>query len=165
MSNFKKVQNKLCKQFCKTTNPETRKQLHKSFRSYRNFTITPRISKEKYHKSFFKDNKKDSKKVWEGIRSKINVKNKKSFNNISLNIDNESITYDLTISDHFNNFFASVAKDVVNKVPKTPKPFDSYLKNSNETSFTHKKGQGLIEAKIDNNIPCLGASNLGFQIN
>ena len=27
------------------------------------------------------------------------------------------------------------------------------------------KGQGLIEAKIDNGILCLGASNLGTQIN
>ena len=73
--------------------------------------------------------------MWEGIRSIINVKNEKSSNNISLNIDNETITDDLTISNHFNNFFTSVAKNLVNKIPKTPKSFNSCLKNSNENSF------------------------------
>ena len=144
LSNSIKIKNKLYKQFCKTTNPESRKQLHESFKNYRNLTITlTRISKEKYYKSFFEDNKKDSKKVWEGIRSIINVKNEKSSNNISLNIDNETITDDLTISNHFNNFFTSVAKNLVNKIPKTPKSFDSYLKNSNTNSFfiTYNKGR------------------------
>ena len=135
MSNSIKIKNKLYKQFCKATNPESRKQLHESFKNYRNLTITlTRISKEKYYKSFFEDNKKDSKKVWEGIRSIINVKNEKS-SNISLNIDNETITDDLTISNHFNNFFTSVAKNLVNKIPKTPKSFHSYLKSSNENPF------------------------------
>ena len=48
---------------------------------------------------------------------------------------NESITDDLTISNHINNFFTSVAKNLVNKIPKTTKSFHSYLKNSNEDSF------------------------------
>ena len=71
----------------------------------------------------------------EGIRSIINVKNEKSSNNKSLKIDNEIITDDLTISNHFNSFFTLVAKNLVNKIPKTPKSFDSYLKNSSENSF------------------------------
>ena len=48
LSNSIKIKNKLYKQFCKTTNPESRKQLHESFKNYRNFTATlTRISKEK----------------------------------------------------------------------------------------------------------------------
>ena len=73
--------------------------------------------------------------MWEGIRSIINVKNVKSSNNIGLNIDNETITDDLIISNHFNNFFASVAKNLYNKIPKTHKSLDSYLKISKENSF------------------------------
>ena len=87
-----------------------------------------------YYKSFLRIIKK-IKKVWESIRSIINVKNEKFSNNISLNIDNEIITDDLTNSNHFNNFFTSVAKNLVNKIPKTPKSFNSYLKNPNENSF------------------------------
>ena len=74
------VKNKLYKQFCKTTNPSRRKQLHEFFRNYRNLTIIlTRISEEKYYKSFFED-KKDSKVVWEDIWSIINMQNKKSNN-------------------------------------------------------------------------------------
>ena len=71
----------------------------------------------------------------EGIWSIINLKNEKSSNNISLNIDNETIADDLTISNHFNNFFTSFTKNLFNKIPKTPKSFKLYLKNSNENSF------------------------------
>ena len=124
MSNSTKIKNKLYKQFCKTTNPKSRKQLHESIKNYRNLTITlTRISKKKYYKSFFEDNKKHSKKLWKGIRSIINVKNEKCSKNISLNIDNETITDDLTTSNHFNNFFISVLKNLVNKIPKIPKSF------------------------------------------
>ena len=64
----------------------------------------------------------------------------KSSNSTSLNINNETITDDLTISNHFNNFFTSVAKNLVNKIYKTPKFFHSYLKNSDKNFFiTHNK--------------------------
>ena len=63
------------------------------------------------------------------------MKNKKSSNNISLNIDNETIIDHLTTSNHFNNIFTSVAKGLINEIPKTPKSVDSYLKNSNENCF------------------------------
>ena len=62
------------------------------------------------------------------------MKNEKYSNNISLSIDNKTITDDLTISDHFNNFFTLVAKGV-NKISKTPKLFLSYLKNLSKNSF------------------------------
>ena len=55
------------------------------------------------------------------------MKKKKIFQNINLNIDNETIADDLTIPNHFNNFFTSVAKSLAHKIPKTPKSFDSYL--------------------------------------
>ena len=71
--------------------------------------------------------------MWEGSRSIINIKNEKSSNNISLNIVNETIAN--YISNHFNNFFTSFAKNLVNKIPETPKSFRSYLKNSNENSL------------------------------
>ena len=63
------------------------------------------------------------------------MKNEKFSNNISLNIDNETITDDLTISNHFFNFFTSVPKNLVNKIPKTPKSFDSYLKIQTKALF------------------------------
>ena len=50
------------------------------------------------------------KKIWEGIRSVVRIANKKLIKNISLNIDNETITDDKVISNHFNKFSSSVAR-------------------------------------------------------
>ena len=63
----------------------------------------------------FEDNLTIIKKILKsvvGIQSITNIKIEKSSNNVSLNFDNE--TDDLTISNNFNNFFISVAKNLVN---------------------------------------------------
>ena len=61
------------------------------------------------NKSFFQDNKKDSQKVWKRTRSIVSITNKKSIQNINLNIGNETITDDKVISNDFNKFFRSIA--------------------------------------------------------
>ena len=102
------MKNKLYKQFCKATDPDRKKQLHECFKNYRNITATLiGISKEKYYKSFFEENKKSS--------------------NISLNIDNETMTDNLTITNQFNNFSTLIAKHLVTKIQKMLKSFDSYF--------------------------------------
>ena len=65
----------------------------------------------------------------------------KIFQHISLNIDYETITDDFTNSNHFNNFFTSIAKNLVNKIPKTPKSFESYIKIHTETLFSYHPQQ------------------------
>ena len=65
----------------------------------------------------------------------MRVINKKSTQNISLNIDNETITDDKVISNHFNKFFSYVARKLVKKIPNTTKTFDSYLKKQSQKSF------------------------------
>ena len=57
----------------------------------------------------------------------MSVTNKKSIQNIILNIDNETITADKVNSNHFNKFFSSIAGKLVKKIPNTTKIFDSYL--------------------------------------
>ena len=100
------------------------------FQNYRNLTtILTRVCKEDYYKSFFQDNKKDSKKIWQGIRSIVSVTNKKSKQNINLNIDNETITDDKVISNHFKKFFSSIAGKLIREIPNTTKIFDLYYLN------------------------------------
>ena len=56
--------------------------------------------------------------------------------NISLNIDKETITDVKVISNRFNKSFNSVAGKRVKKIPNTMKAFDSYLNNlKNSSSF------------------------------
>ena len=80
----------------------------------------------------FRKIKKKSVKVWTCITSILSVTNKSSIQNISLNIDNETITDDEITSNHFNKFFSSVAGNLVKKVPNTTKTFDSSLNNKDE---------------------------------
>ena len=109
LSNSIKIKNRVYKQFCKASDPIKKRKLHEQFKNYRNLTtILTRVCKD-YYKSFFQDNKKDSEKIWEGIRSIVSVTNKKSIQNINLNIDNETITDDKVISNHFKKFFSSIA--------------------------------------------------------
>ena len=65
----------------------------------------------------------------------MSVTNKKSIQNINLNIDNETITDDKVISNHFNKFFSSIAGKLVRKIPNTTKTFDSYLNKQSEKYF------------------------------
>ena len=62
----------------------------------------------------------------------MSVTNKKSIQNINLNIDNETITDDKVISNHFNKFFSSIAGKLVRKIPNTTKTFDSYFNKQSE---------------------------------
>ena len=79
-------------------------------------------------------------KVWTGIRSILSVTNKSSIQSISLNIDNdeiyidndEQITDDEIISNHYYKFFSSVPGNLVKKIPNITKTFDSSLNNEDE---------------------------------
>ena len=44
-----------------------------------------------------------------------------------LNKDNETLTNDKVIFNHFNKFFSSIAGKLVRKIPNITKTFDSYL--------------------------------------
>ena len=77
---------------------------------------------------------KMQKKLWSGIRSIINIKNKK-FQNISLTIDSKTITNSNTLANHLNKFFTSIASKVLQKIPKEDKRFNDFQNFYNENSF------------------------------
>ena len=111
-----KIKNRVYKHFFITRDANKKRKLHVWFKNYRNITtILTRVCKEKYYKSFFQENKTDSMKVWEGVRSTVSTKNKNSIQNISLNIYNKTTTDDKVISNHFNKFFSSVAVKLFKK--------------------------------------------------
>ena len=69
----------------------------------------------------------------EGIKPIVSVTNKKSVQNVSLNINNKTITDDNVISNHFTKFFSYVAGKLVKKIRNTTKTF--YLNKQSEKSF------------------------------
>ena len=78
--------------------------------------------------------RKKKKKKSTGITSILSVTNKSPIQSISLNKDNETITDDEIVSNHFNKFFTSVARNLIKKIPNTTKTFDSSLNNEDEKS-------------------------------
>ena len=113
-----KVKNRIYKQFCKTTDPHEKTEIQERFKVYRNHVVTlSRICKENYYKEYFEDNRKNTKKLWSGIRSIINIKNKK-FQNISPTIDSKTVTNSNILANHFNKFFTSIAGRLLQKYSK-----------------------------------------------
>ena len=148
LSNSIKIKNRIYKQFCKANDVIKKRKLHERFKNYRNLTTTlTRVCKEEYYKSFFQNNKKDSKKVWEGVRSIVSITNKKSIQNINLNIDKETITDDKEISNHFNKFFSSIAGKLVKKYQTQLKPLIHTYTNNLKNLFWIKKYCSLAKGK------------------
>ena len=114
-----KVKNRIYKQFCKAINPHEKTEIQKRFKVYRNHVVTlTRICKGNYYKEYFEDNRKNANNLWSGIRSIINIKNKK-LRNISLAIDSKTVTNSNTLANHFNKFFTSLADKFFRKILKT----------------------------------------------
>ena len=84
-------------------------------------SILLRETKEYYYKQYFSDIKKTLKLVWQTIKGIINIKNKSDESISSLLIDNQLITSAKQISNHFNNFFTSIAEKINRNIVKAKK--------------------------------------------
>ena len=117
-----KIKNKLYKSFCKEKDPHKKENYERQFKTYRNLISTLlRETKESYYKQYFSDNKKNLKLVWQTIKGIINIKNKSDESFSSLLIDNQLITSAKQISNHFNNFFTSIAEKINKNIAKAKK--------------------------------------------
>ena len=86
-----KVKNKIYKQFCKYIDPLKKNEFHIKFKTYRNsiLKLTHQIDKEDYFKSYFENNKQNSKETWNRIRNLINIKIFEKSQQITFNINNQ----------------------------------------------------------------------------
>ena len=93
------------------------------------------ISKKKYYTEYFTKHERNSKKIWEGIGSIIHKKSKKNFDDIFINENGNINTDQKQVSDKFNNYFTTIADNLVSKLGNTNNKYQDYLKNPNEHSF------------------------------
>ena len=127
------VKYKLYKQFYQATNLAQEVDFHQKVRIYRNQIVTlNRFCRENYFKTFFETNKKGSKKIWYSTKNFISTKtSKKGSQQLTLNIDNKTISDDYIIASHFNSFFTSIAGKLLKKIPKAKKNFNLFLIKGN----------------------------------
>ena len=75
-------------------------------------TNLTRKSKEEYYKKYFEKNNKNSKKIWNGIKEIINIKQKSSSLPTSLKDKDKILTNQKEIAEHFNCYFWHCRKHI-----------------------------------------------------
>ena len=111
-----------------------------------------RINKSKYYKTFFSEHKTNSWETRETARFLINVKIKSNKRVTSLNIINQIETNFKTISEDFNKFLSTIAKDIDYKIIPTNKTHKDYLNTSLVNSlFLTPSNDEAVELLIKKN--------------
>ena len=130
-----KHRNKLFRKKKQNPNNNDNLRLYNLFRNRVNNEL--KKSKKTYYKNYFNNNSKDVKKIWDGIKSIINV-NKYRFPSITqLKVNNTIVDDQNKIAQELNNFFVNVGPTIENAIPTNPKTKPSkFLKNRNETNFS-----------------------------
>jgi len=130
-----KHRNKLFRKKKQNPNNDDNLRLYNLFRNRVDNEL--KKSKKTYYKNYFNNNSKDVKKIWDGIKSIINV-NKYRFPSITqLKVNNTIVDDQNKIAQELNNFFVNVGPTIENAIPTNPKTKPSkFLKNRNETNFS-----------------------------
>ena len=120
---------------CKDINIKT--DLHAEYKSLKNrITSLIYFSKKDHYSKYFNQYSNNIKKVWIGIKNIINIKTKDQSSPNCIEVNNKHITDNKEICDSFNDYFSTVAENILNK-NKTPiiKSFDTYMPPPNPNSF------------------------------
>ena len=119
--------NDLYKKFMKTRSREIQLQFNKLKNEITSLT---RKNKEEYYKKYFNKHSKNLKKVWNGIKEIININQKSSSFPSSLKDKDTIITDQKEIADHFNNYFSSIAENILQSRKYEGKhSYQEYLKH------------------------------------
>ena len=105
------------KDMIRTTNLKLRQMKEKSIKKYGNKIVDlKKMSRKSHYQKFFEESKRNSKAIWQGIRSIIYSQKSNRINTpFSLLIEGNTITDSQDISEHFNNFFTSIGQDLQKK--------------------------------------------------
>ena len=119
--------NKLYKKFIKSKKREDQLQ----FNQIKNeITSLTRKSKKEYYKNYFNTHNKNLKKIWNGIKEIINIKQKSSSSPSCLKDDDKILTDEKEIANHFNCYFSGIAENILqNRKYEGKHTYQEYLKN------------------------------------
>ena len=130
------LRDKLLNKYIKCKDPNKKTALHNEYKAYRNMIVTLlRKSKHNHFSKFFHLNSKNSKKIWEGINSYLNRRKNSENRNITLTINDNTITDPQKVADIFNKYFTTIADDIRSKIPKFFNNPSQYLTNPLPNSF------------------------------
>ena len=112
-------------------------------------TFLTRDRKKAYYKKYFAENKKNLQKIWKGIKQLINIKSKNFDTPNCVEFGGKYITDPISISNSFNDYFTSVANDILSKRKYNGnKSFRDFLSNRLLEDFIFDDCDGAEIAKI-----------------
>ena len=126
------IKNKLYKKFLKSKDSFWY-QRYKYYRDTLNRLI--RKSKNNHYKSYFEIFKNNSKKIWSGINELISKSSKTANNEISIKVNGVLVKNQTQVANKFNEYFTSIAKNLVDKLGNSKTSFSDYLSNPIANSF------------------------------
>ena len=129
-----KIKNKMFNRKKRQPKNEHLKQVYNIFRNRVNRELHK--AKKEYYSQYFEDNGKNSKMIWEGIRSIININKTKTSFISQLKINDKLIDNTKDIVESLNDYFVNVGPDTEKSIPHNPiiKP-ENYLRNRNQFHF------------------------------
>ena len=90
-------------------------------------TREKRESKKSHYSAYFEKNRKKSSEIWKGIRSLVNIKQKKDCSIKLRDASNNVISDSSKIANIFNRHFASIGYKVQQKIPSNSGSFTDFM--------------------------------------
>ena len=105
---------KLLNQFIKTKDPSRKLALHTEYKLVRNKIVQlTKLNKQIFYKNYFTTNNNNLRKIWQGIKQIINIKNKSYDSPLCITEKNKVITDPSEVANSFNNYFSNVAQNIL----------------------------------------------------
>ena len=99
---------------CKDTQLNMKNRLLEEFKALKNeITALTRLKKKDYYNRYFNNNKRNLQKTWKGIKEIIDIKSKNLDFPSFIKHRNEIITDEKSIAKSFNDYFVSVADEIL----------------------------------------------------
>ena len=134
-----RIREKLYKKFVKAKDKDVKEDYHKKYKQIRNKILSEcREIKKLYFQNYFTENANNIKNMWKGIKSIINTSNYSKGQPSSLLVNKELISDPKLVAETFNNYFSSIASQLLGKIHQHGKKCSCHLKNSNPNDFCIK---------------------------
>lgn len=121
--------------FSKKLNHPTEHNIQ-NYKDYcKTFNSIRRIAKRNYYADNLRKYKHNMKMTWRLLRSIINKQNNKTSVPDIFIINGSEVSDPNTISNEFNNYFASIGQNISDKVPKVSKNYKNYLRGNHDVNM------------------------------
>ena len=159
------AKNKLLKNFINKKDPVLKEEFHTKYKIYRNLLSTlTKKSKQAYYEKYFERNWNNTKTIWKGIKSLINLKTATSHVRTVLSLDNgDAITNPYDIANNFNNYFASIAETTKKSIKYSHKHFSNKSSTTIFLQPTDKEEITNIVSSLNSN-KASGPNSIPYRI-